>query len=64
LNVDVLRVSPQSRHTGLVIKAFRAALDGDPPATLDKFMPFGACDGYWRGAEGMALPLGQLRASI
>jgi O2-independent ubiquinone biosynthesis protein UbiV len=54
LNVDVLRISPQSQHTRRIVETFRAALDGAPAADLSRFMPVGSCDGYWRGAAGMA----------
>ncbi|KAA3622017.1 MAG: U32 family peptidase [Proteobacteria bacterium] len=55
LGVDRIRISPQSGHTGDVVDAFRAALDGDPePARrLRRVMPVGPCDGYWRGEPGM-----------
>jgi O2-independent ubiquinone biosynthesis protein UbiV len=54
LNVDVLRISPQSHHTRRIVETFRAALEGNPPvADLSRFMPVGSCDGYWRGAAGM-----------
>lgn len=53
--VDVLRLSPQSRHMGEIVDRFRAALDGGPvdclPASL---LPTGACNGYWYGAPGMS----------
>jgi len=58
LGVDVLRISPQSRHTESVINAFHACLLGNTDARetyagLNKFMPVGACDGYWHGQSGM-----------
>ena len=57
--VDVLRVSPQSRHTEKVVSVFRALLDGklapaDAPARLAPFLPAQPCDGYWLGEAGMA----------
>jgi len=52
--VDVLRLSPQSRHMARVVEAFRALLDGDGDAAsrLDRLMPGQPCDGYWLGGEG------------
>lgn len=57
--VDVLRISPQSRHTERVVSMFRALLDGslapaDVPAKLAAYMPAQPCDGYWLGEAGMA----------
>jgi len=58
LGVDVLRISPQHRHTGAIIDAFHAALR-DPSsaagtaAALEHYMPCGPCSGYWHGAAGM-----------
>jgi len=60
LGVDVLRISPQSRHTVAIIETFHNALR-DPAAAaraaaeLDSYMPVGPCNGYWHGDAGMAL---------
>jgi len=58
LNVEVLRISPQSRHTDTVIKAFHDCLHGSTQpqtaaAELAALMPVGPCDGYWNGGAGM-----------
>jgi len=58
LQVDVLRISPQSRHTEAIIEAFHLCLQGSITATeaetqLDKLMPVGPCNGYWFGDAGM-----------
>jgi len=57
--VDILRLSPQSRHMGRVVSAFRELLNGSlppaqAPATLAHLMPGAPCDGYWLGEAGMA----------
>ena len=58
LGVDVLRISPQSRHTEAIIGTFHDALR-DPAtaaraaAELDCYMPVGPCNGYWHGDAGM-----------
>ncbi len=55
--VDLLRLSPQSRHMGRVVDVFRALLDGDiaaAPEKLEQLMPGQPCDGYWLGEAGMA----------
>ena len=58
LGVDVLRISPQSRHTEIIIDTFHRCLQGDIAATeaetqLGKLMPVGPCNGYWYGNAGM-----------
>lgn len=54
--IDILRLSPQSRHMGRVVEMFRALLSGDiaTPEQLDRLMPGQPCDGYWLGEAGMA----------
>ena len=56
--VDVLRLSPQARHTERVVALFRGLIDGEtPPAEaqhrLGPYLPAEPCDGYWRGKAGM-----------
>jgi len=58
LQVDVLRISPQSRHTEVIIDTFHRCLQGDITASeaetqLDTLMPVGPCNGYWFGEAGM-----------
>jgi collagenase-like PrtC family protease len=58
LGVDVVRISPQSRHTPAVIQAFADVLDGsrhsnDVQRELTGYMPVGPCDGYWSNRPGM-----------
>lgn len=55
LAVDVVRISPQSRHTMDIIQAFHQVLNGAQldAQLLDKLMPTGACDGYWHEMPGM-----------
>ncbi|MDO9224794.1 MAG: U32 family peptidase [Pseudomonadota bacterium] len=57
--IDLLRLSPQSRHMGRVVEVFRTLLEGGlaasaVPEKLDKLMPGQPCDGYWLGEAGMA----------
>lgn len=59
LGVDVLRISPQSRHTPAVIQAFADVLENrrdhaDATAELCGYMPAGPCDGYWAGRAGLS----------
>jgi collagenase-like PrtC family protease len=53
LGVDVLRISPQSRHTEKVIEIFHRCLQDGVTESLSRLMPMGACDGYWYGHAGM-----------
>lgn len=55
LGIDVVRISPQARHTIPIIEAFRRAIDSDKVdiADLKRMMPVGPCDGYWHGRPGM-----------
>ena len=57
LGVDLLRISPQSRHTADVIRTFADCLTGDLDPTegtarLSSWAPSGLCDGYWTGESG------------
>ena len=57
LGVDVLRISPQSRHTLEIVGLFDAARNGADPAGLIEplmdLLPGGACNGYLQGEAGM-----------
>lgn len=55
LGVDVLRVSPQSRHSGEIVQVFRDAIEGEGIGDLARFAPIGTCNGYWHGEAGMQL---------
>jgi collagenase-like PrtC family protease len=55
LGIASLRLSPQSRHMGRVVEAFRAALAGEREAahSLARIMPGPVVDGYWHGRAGL-----------
>lgn len=58
VKVDLLRLSPQSRHMGRVVDIFRQLIDGalvakDAPSQLDRLIPGQPCDGYWLGGPGL-----------
>ena len=58
LNVDVLRLSPQSTHMDKVVSAFRRVMDDelspqDAQHALDEYLPVRPCNGYWHGLPGM-----------
>jgi collagenase-like PrtC family protease len=56
--VDVLRLSPQSRHMARVVALFHELVSAQLPpveaaARLDRLIPGAPCDGYWLGKPGM-----------
>lgn len=58
LEIDILRISPQSRNTEQVIQIFDERLHGkisndEAEQAMQKFIMSGECDGYWRGQAGM-----------
>lgn len=58
LGADVLRISPQSRHTPAIIQIFADVLaarrDGaEAESELSGYMPAAPCDGYWKGEPGL-----------
>ncbi|WP_342616248.1 U32 family peptidase [Rhodoferax sp. GW822-FHT02A01] len=58
LGVDVVRVSPQARHTPDILQAFDAVLRGRQSAAQAKqaiaaYLPGEACNGYWYGKPGL-----------
>lgn len=58
LNVDVLRLSPQSQQMDKIIKTYHACLQGqqsiaDGLAKIAHLITGGSCDGYWLGEAGM-----------
>ncbi len=58
LGVEVLRISPQSQHTGAVVQLFRDVVEGrldsaQAQAQLAPLMPAQACNGYWYGKPGL-----------
>ena len=58
LGVEVLRISPQSRHTLEIVQAFADVLQNrrdmaEVEADVIKRMPTGPCNGYWAGRPGL-----------
>lgn len=58
MGVDVVRLSPQSNQMMRVIDVFGQVMHGETRADegvdqLSRWMPVGACDGYWHGDAGM-----------
>jgi collagenase-like PrtC family protease len=64
LGVDVVRLSPQSKHTARVIESYDAVRRGDMSgaaanAMLADWMPAEACNGYWYGKPGLEQQAGK-----
>lgn len=60
LDVEVLRISPQSEHTLEIIDIFANCRAGSllletGNEQLQSLMPTGSCDGYWSGDAGLVL---------
>ena len=60
MGIRRLRVSPQSAHTGEVVRTLREVVDGTRPAAeaarvLEAWAPAGFCNGYWHGRPGLEL---------
>lgn len=58
LEIDVLRISPQSKNTEQIIDIFDRCLRGkisslDAEKKLQQYIMSGECDGYWHGQAGM-----------
>lgn len=58
MGVDVVRLSPQSKHMPRILKLFQGVIWGDlaadvANAELTQLMPEKACNGYWYGKPGL-----------
>lgn len=59
IGIDVIRIMPQVEHTNGIIDIFYDALNETISAEaafekLTPFLPYGPCNGYWYGKEGMS----------
>ncbi|MBI2992959.1 MAG: U32 family peptidase [Gammaproteobacteria bacterium] len=57
IGVDILRISPQSRHVREIIDLFHAAVldqvdPGGAAMQLETWMPSAPCNGFWHGRAG------------
>ncbi len=62
LEIDVIRISPQSKGTEKIIDVFDNCLRGkstinDAEKILQQYIMGGECDGYWQGHAGMDAPV-------
>ncbi len=66
MGVDVLRISPQGRDTGVVVNAFRDLLDGGVTAAqcqsrLAPVLGTAACNGFWSSRPGFEAHAGAVQ---
>jgi collagenase-like PrtC family protease len=52
LRVDILRISPQSTFIDKIALAFHDAIHNGNMSDLTRYMPLGACNGYWHNLSG------------
>ena len=60
VGVDVLRISPQSEHTGDIVALFHDVVQGartgaQALAAMTGLMPDQPCNGYWHGRPGLEM---------
>lgn len=58
MDINILRISPQSLHTGKIIQLFADVINEklnseDANQQLNEYILGDACDGYWHGKPGM-----------
>jgi len=53
IEVDVVRLSPQSRNMKAILESFRERCAGRPGAPLEGLRVAPPCNGYWHGVPGM-----------
>ncbi|MCW9012507.1 MAG: U32 family peptidase [Gammaproteobacteria bacterium] len=58
LEIDIIRLSPQSTHMDKIINIFHQAITSELPTevtqeALNAFLPHGVCNGYWHGDAGI-----------
>jgi len=62
LGINVLRISPQSKHTEVIIDIFHNHLNGkitknEATSMLQQYIMTDECDGYWHARAGMDMPI-------
>lgn len=54
LGVDLMRISPQPKHTSEITKAYNKAIKSSvQDIDIKEYLSAPPCDGYWRGKSGM-----------
>lgn len=61
LQLDAVRISPQSHHCREIIAAFAAARDGQSVTPASEWSPEGYANGYWHGSAGINMEGKQAR---
>jgi collagenase-like PrtC family protease len=64
MGIDIIRVSPQPKHTAEILAAFDAARRGQPASAQAEWSSEGLVDGYWFGDAGIVQRHSQAVAAL
>jgi collagenase-like PrtC family protease len=64
MGIDIIRVSPQPKHTAEILAAFDAARRGQPASAQADWSSEGLVDGYWFGDAGIVQRHSQAVAAL
>jgi collagenase-like PrtC family protease len=64
MGIDIIRVSPQPKHTAEILAAFDAARRGQPASAQAEWSSEGLVDGYWFGDAGIVQRHSQALAAL
>ena len=64
MGIDIIRVSPQPKHTAGIVAAFDAARRGQPASAQVEWSSEGLVDGYWFGDAGIVQRHSQAVAAL
>lgn len=64
MGIDIIRVSPQPKHTADILAAFDAARRGQPASAQAEWSSEGLVDGYWFGDAGIVQRHSQALAAL
>ncbi len=64
MGIDIIRVSPQPKHTAEIVAAFDAARRGQPASAQAEWSSEGLVDGYWFGDAGIVQRHSQAVAAL
>jgi collagenase-like PrtC family protease len=64
MGIDIIRVSPQPKHTADILAAFDAARRGQPASAQAEWSSEGLVDGYWFGDAGIVQRHSQAVAAL
>lgn len=64
MGIDIIRISPQPKHTAEIVAAFDAARCGQPASAKAEWASEGLVDGYWFGDAGIVQRHSQAVAAL